>query len=101
MTDNTNMSEVVEEIKGASEEELREFIEGWYEKTRTDGIKIGARFIAAAVMGKMQKHLDKPGKPSLRDYERCIADVKKILLVQLTQQNDLKETAEEVTDDEQ
>lgn len=45
-------------------------------------------------MGKIQKHLDKPGKSSLRDYERCIADIKKILIVQLTQQNDSEEAAE-------
>ena len=93
MTENTNMSEVIEEIKGASEEELKKVIKVWLERTRTDGLKIGARFIAAAVMGKIQKHLDKPGKISLRDYERCIADIKKMLVVQLTEQNDSEEVA--------
>ena len=95
----TKMSDVVEEIKGATEEELREVIEQWLESTRTDGMKIGATYIAAAVMGKIQKHLSKPGKTSLRDYERCIADIKKILAVQLTLQNDLEEAQEEATDD--
>lgn len=90
----TKMSDVVEEIKGATEEELRDVIEQWLERTRTDGMKIGAQFIAAAIMGKIQKHLGKPGKTSLRDYERCIADIKKVLAVQLTQQNDLEETTE-------
>jgi hypothetical protein len=51
-------------------------------------MKIGAQFIAAAVMGKFKKHLEKPGKTSLRDYERCIADIKQMLVVRLTQQND-------------
>jgi uncharacterized protein YpuA (DUF1002 family) len=95
----TKMSDVVEEIKGATEEELREVIEQWLESTRTDGMKIGATYIAAAVMGKIQKHLSKPGKTSLRDYERCIADIKKMLAVQLTRQNDLEEAQEEATDD--
>ena len=90
----TKMSDVVEEIKGATEEELRDVIEQWLERTRTDGMKIGAQFIAAAIMGKIQKHLGKPSKTSLRDYERCIADIKKVLAVQLTQQNDLEETTE-------
>ena len=93
MEENTNMSAVVEEIKNADEESLKKVIEDWFERTRTDGLKIGAQFIAAAIMGKIDKHLGKPGKASLRDYERCIADIKKILAVQLTQQNDSGENA--------
>lgn len=101
MEETTNMSAVVDEIKNADEENLKKVIEGWFERTRTDGIKIGAQFIAAAVMGKIQKHLDKRGKISLRDYERCIADIKKILLVQLTEQNDSTKNnaSEEKSDD--
>lgn len=99
MEENKNISEAVSEIKNADEESLRKVIDGWFERTRTDGMKIGAQFIAAAVMGKIHKHLDKPGKTSLRDYERCIADIKKILAVQLTQQNDLGEATEGVSND--
>lgn len=101
MEENKNMSAVVEEIKNADEESLKKVIEGWFERTRTDGMKIGAQFIAAGVMGKIKKHLDKPGKASLRDYERCIADIKKMLAVQLTEQNDSTEdnTSEEVAND--
>lgn len=91
MEENKNVSEAISEIKNATEEDLRETIEKWFEHTHTDGMKIGARFIAAAVMGKFQKHLDKPGKISLRDYERCFADIKKMLLIQLTEQNDSTE----------
>lgn len=88
----TNVSEVVSEIENASEEELRELIGDWFERTRTAGMKIGAQFIAVGVASKIKKHLDKPGKSSLRDYERCIADIKKFVAVQLTQQNDSEET---------
>lgn len=101
MTEEIKMSEVIKEVKNASEDELREVVEKWFESTRTDGMKIGAQFIAAAVMGKIQQHLNKPGKTSLRDYERCIADIKKILAVQLTKQNDSeanKGTEENVND---
>lgn len=99
MAEEIKMSEVIGEVKNASEEELREVVEQWFERTRTDGMKIGAQLIAAAVMGKIQKHLGKPGKASLRDHERCIADIKKILAIQLTQQNDLEEATEEVVND--
>lgn len=95
----TKMSEVVSEIKGASEEELRKIIEQHFELVRTQGMKIGATYIAAAIMGKFKKHLEKPGKTSLRDYERCVADIKKMLDVQLTQQNDSEEVVEEETND--
>lgn len=101
MEENKKVSEAISEIRNADEESLKKVIEGWFERTRTDGLKIGARFIAAAVMGKFKKHLEKPGKISLRDYERCFADIKKMLLVQLTEQNDSKENdaSEEVTND--
>lgn len=86
-----NMKEVVAEIKDATEDELKELIEGWFEKTRTDGMKIGAGMISAAIFGVIQKHIKKnPGsKPSLRDYQRCVDRIKEIIAVQLTQQNDL------------
>lgn len=99
MEEKTNMSAVVDEIKNADEESIKKVVNDWFERTRTDGMKIGAQFIAAAVMGKIQKHLGKPGKSSLRDYERCIADIEKMLAVQLTKQNDSKKTTEEVAND--
>jgi hypothetical protein len=95
----TKMSEVVAEVKNAGEDELKSVIEEHFERVRIQGMRIGAQYIAAAIMSKIQKHLDKPGKTSLRDYERCIADIKKILAVQLTQQNDSEETTEEEAND--
>ena len=99
MAEKIKMSEVVEEIKGATEEEIKKVIEEHFEAVRTQGMKIGATYIAAAVMGKFKKHLEKPGKTSLRDYERCVVDIKKMLAVQLTQQNDSEEVMEEETND--
>ena len=98
---NKIINEAIAELKGADETTLTKFIEDWFEKTRTDGLKIGARFISAAVAGAIQKHLKKGTKPSLRSYERCINEILKIVSVQLnqTQQNDLEDsddgTAEE------
>lgn len=97
----TKMLDVISEIKNSSEEELREVIEKWFENTRTSGMKVGVTYIAAAVMGKFKKHLERPGKTSLRDYERCVADIKKMLAIQLTQQNDSEETTEEVVDEQE
>jgi hypothetical protein len=97
MEENKTVSEAISEMKNADEESLKKVIEDWFERARTDGMKIGAQFISAAVMGKFKKHLEKPGKTSLRDHERCVADIKQMLAVQLTQQNDLitKEVGEE------
>ena len=101
MAEEIKMSEVMDEIRNATEEELREVITDWYERTRTDGLRIGAKYMAAGVFGAIQKNLNK-AKPSLRDYERCIKDIKKIIAVQLTQQDEPEDTddvAEEIADE--
>ena len=104
MAEETNMKEVVKEIKGASEDEIKQVIEGWFERTRTDGMKLGAQFISAAIYGVIQKHIIKKEKASLRDYKRMTDEIIKIISVQLTKQNDseemeVNETTEEIRDD--
>ena len=98
MIEKANISEAVKEIRNASEEELRQLIEKWYESTRTDGLKIGAQTISMVIFEKIKKHLKKGSKPSLRDYQRCLDDILGIISVQLTQQNDSAAT-EETTND--
>ena len=99
MAEETNMKEVVEEVKNATEEELKEVIEKWFESTRTQGLKMGAQYISAAIFGVIQKHIRKKNgaKASLRDYQRCMDEIINIISVQLTKQNDLEE-AEAVED---
>ena len=97
MAEETKVSEAMAEIKNANEDELRNVISDWYERTRTDGMRIGAKMIAAAVFGAIRNNLNKQ-RPSLRDYERCIKDIRKVIDVLLTQQND-SEVTEEVNND--
>ena len=100
MAEETNMKEVIEEIKNASEDELRTVIERWFESTRTQGLKIGASFISAAIYGVIQKHTKKAGKVSLNDYRRMTSEIIDIISVQLTEQNDSEEnTTEEASND--
>ena len=97
---NKMIEDAVAELQCADEAKLREVIEKWFEDTRNDGMHIGARFIAAAVAGVIQRHLKKGKEPSRRDFERCINDINKLIAVQLAQQNDLEDeddgTAEEI-----
>ncbi len=86
-----NIKEAIEEIKGADEETLRSTVEKWFESTRTSGMKLGAQYISAAIFGIIQKHLKKKAKPSLRDYQRCMDEIIRIISVQLTTQNDSEE----------
>ena len=79
----------MDEIKNASEDELKKVIENWFEQTRTQGMKIGAQFISAAVYRAIERNLKKGSQSSLRDYQRAIKRVVEIVSVQLTQQNDL------------
>ena len=92
--ENTNMSEVIEENKEASEEELTKEIEKHFEVVRTQGMKIGASYIAAAVMGAIDKNLKDGMKSSHNDFKRAIKRVIEIVSVQLKQQetgrNDLE-----------
>lgn len=98
MEENTNVTEVVKEIRSADEETLRTTIEKWFESTRTAGMKIGAQFISAAIFGVIQKHTKKAGKVSLNDYKRMTTEIIKIISVQLeTQQNDLEENENDRT----
>jgi hypothetical protein len=100
MAEKNNMSEVVSEIKNATEEDIKEVVEKWFEKTRTDGMRLGAQFIAAGCWGAIQKNLSKPN-PSLRDHKRCIEDIRKIIAVQLYKKNESNatEVVEDTTDD--
>ena len=91
MAEETNIKEVVEEIRNADEEQLTKTIEKWFEQTRNQGLKIGATYMSAAIFGIIKKHLKKKTKPSLREYQRCIDEIVRIVSVQLqkpTQQND-------------
>ena len=94
------ITSAVEEIKGANEEQLKKVIEEWYETIHAQSMRIGAKYIAAGVLGIINKHTKKAGKISLRDYERCIAELLKMISVQLkeTQQNDLEEQDDRTTE---
>lgn len=95
-------NEVLEkEIKTAEDDaHLKKTIEDWYEKTRTQGMKLGAQMICAAGTEILRKHLSKHNKPSLRDYERAVAELTKIFAVPLkqtvvTEQNNGESNGEE------
>ena len=90
-----NIKEAVKEIKESDEESLRKVIEDWFERTRTQSIKIGAQYISAAIFGVIQKNIVKKAKPSLRDYKRMTEEIIKIVSVQLRQQNTEQNDSEE------
>ncbi len=88
MAEENVVSKAMDEIKNASEDELKKVIEQHFEAVRTQGMKIGAQFISAAVYGAIEKNLKKGVNSSLRDYQRAIKRIYEIVSVQLTQQND-------------
>ena len=94
-----NMSEVIEEIKGASDEELKKVIEGHFEAVRTQGMKLGAYFISAAVFDAINKNLKSGINSSHRDFERAIKRVLEIVSVQLKQETIQNDLVEETDDD--
>ena len=92
MEERIDMAEVVSEVKNATEDELKKIIEQHFDEVRTQGMKIGAAYIAAAVYGTIEKNLKNGSKSSLRDYQRAMKGIIDIVSVQLqqqeTQQND-------------
>ncbi len=101
MAENTNVSQAVEELKGADEEQIQKVIERWFEKTRTDGLKLGAQMISLVVDDAIKKNLKKGFNSSLRDYQRAIKRIIEITSVQLKQQETLQNDldTEETTND--
>lgn len=105
MEENTNVNQAIEEIKGADEEQFKKIIEQWFEKTRMDGLRLGAQMISAAVDDAIRKNLKQGMNSSHRDFERAIKRIVEIVSVQVTQQNDLaeaegNEVVEEISNDE-
>lgn len=94
MSEENKVAEAVAEVRNASEEDLKKVIEDWFERTRTQGMKIGAKMISAAIYGVIKKNIAQTAKPSLRDYKRCIDGILEIISIQLTEQNDLKQEKE-------
>ena len=86
MAEETNVKEAVEEIRASDEESLQKVIEDWFEKIRTQSMKIGAQYISVGIFGVIQKHIFKKEKASLRDYKRMTDDIIKIISVQLRQE---------------
>lgn len=100
MNEEVKVSEVIDEIKNVDENTLKETIEKWYGQVRTDGLRIGAKTISVVVYGAIKKHLlTKRTKPSLRDYQRCVDEIWKVVSVQLVDDSDEIETTEEVIND--
>lgn len=101
MTEETNIKEVVKEIRASDEESLQKVIEDWFSRTRTDGIKLGARFISAAVYSTIQEHLKKGTQSSLRDYKRMTDAILDIISVQLKQDNTKQNDSEESNENQE
>jgi hypothetical protein len=98
MAEEIKISEVTDEVKNDSEDELKEVVEKWFESTHMDGVRHGAYMISAAVFDAINKNLKSGMNSSHRDFKRAIERVVEIVSVQLKQQetpqNDLKEATE-------
>lgn len=97
MDEKSIVTQAVEEVNGASEEELEALITQHFEQVRMQGARIGASYISAAVYGAIEKNLKNGLNSSLRDFKRMTEAILKIVSVQLqnTQQNDSVEQQEE------
>lgn len=104
MTEEIKIENAVKEIENTDGDALKATIKKWFESTHMDGMRLGAYMISAAVFDSINKNLKNGMTSSHRDFERAIKKVVEIVSVPLkqqeTQQNDLGEAAEEVSNDE-
>ena len=100
MEEKTNVSQVVDEINGKDEEQVQKVIERWFDKTRMDGLRLGAQMISIVVDDAIKKNLKDGMNSSHRDFKRAINKIYEIISVQLKQQETVQnDLTEEVTDD--
>lgn len=100
MAEETNMTDVVDEVKNASEDEVREVVEKWFKSTHMDGVRHGAYMISATVFDSINKNLKNGMNSSRRDFERAIKKVIEIVSVPLKQQETQQNDSEEVTEED-
>lgn len=99
MEENTNVNQVVEEINGKDEEQVKKVIERWFDNTRMDGLRLGAQMISAVVDDAIRKNLKDGMNSSHRDFKRAINKIYEIISVQLKQHETVQNDLEETTDD--
>lgn len=75
------IDKIVDEVKDATEENLRNVIERHFNDIKTSSMKIGAQYICLGVFDAIKRNTGKGKKPSLRDYERCVTEITKIISV--------------------
>lgn len=94
MVENTNVSRAIEELKGADKEQLKKIIEKWYDKTRMDGLKMGAQMISIVISDTIKSNLKNGMNSSHRDFERAIKKIMEIISVQLKQNETIQNDSE-------
>lgn len=84
VSQNTNAEENKDLFKEAVEEQLK--------KIRNQSMVIGFKTALQVVIEKILAVKGKPGKTTLRDYERLMKDIEQFCITGLEQKNDEEET---------
>ena len=66
---------IEESTNNMPDDELKQAIEEKLEEIRTQNLLLGGQAICSIVLKKITTALNKPGKRSLRDYERLVNDI--------------------------
>lgn len=100
---NEQIDENVNELSTDTQfNELEEVMKQKFSEIRTQALLLGAQSICSVILKKITVALNKPGKTSLRDYERLVNDIKSFCTVGLSKKVNLDGTTsstEEVVDE--
>lgn len=94
------VNEVVEEsTDNMSDDDLKQAIGDKLEEIRTQNLLLGAQVICSVILQKITTVLSKPGKTSLRDYERLVKDISEFCKTGLSRKVNLDGTTSPIEED--
>lgn len=88
------------EIEEKSDAELKEAITQQFEKIRTQNLLLGAQVSCSVILQKIAAFRNKPGKLTLNDHRRLVADIEKFCKTSMSRQVNSDGTTTEVNEND-
>lgn len=81
-------------------EELKDAVSKTLEKIRTQALLLGAQSMCSVILSKIMEFETKPGKRTLNDHRRLVADIKKFCQTGVSRKVNPDGTTSEKTEEE-
>lgn len=92
--------EVENDVSAMNNDDLKSAISQTLEKIRTQNLLLGAQSMCSVILQKIIEFETKPGKRTLNDHRRLVADIKKFCQTGISRKVNLDGTTSEKTEEE-